>query len=141
MMMILHELPIQAPASAVYNSIVDETLIGRWWLKGAKIAAEPGAIGTFPLSDGGSQIKIRLESMEPGRRVVWRCLVHKHEEWIGTVISFEIAEDNNSSVLTFRHEGWADTKGVFGRVSFYWASLYLTRLKNILEGETSRIAA
>lgn len=132
-LMIFHEVPISASAEKIYQALVTESLLSEWWLKNAKIENRIGGIATFPLSDGVNQIKIRIEELQPYKLVRWTCLGHKHAEWLGTQIQFEIIQKENSSFLKFTHSGWRDTSGVYGFVSYYWAALYLTHLKKILE--------
>src|SRR5688572_27196970 len=90
---IIHELPIKTDSSRLFSMLTDESRLSQWWLKGARVQAEEGAIGTFPLSDGTNQITIRVDQLVSDKKVVWQCLSHKFPEWIGTQISFEIFQD------------------------------------------------
>ena len=136
---IFHELPILCNAERLYEAITDESYLSKWWLAGAKYEAVIGALGLFPFSDGSGNIAMRVDDIEPGRKQVWSCTQHKHGEWINTKISFElIPESEKSCVLRFKHSNWANTDGVYGRVSFYWAALYLRNLKLMLEKEATK---
>jgi hypothetical protein len=91
-------------------------------------------VGTFPLLDGSGLISMRVESFVPGQLQVWRCLAHKNADWIDTLVAFEILEESDGTcILKFKHSNWKDRSGVFGRVSFFWAALYLRNLKLMLE--------
>lgn len=130
---IFHEVPIETDAASLYSMLTNEELLSSWWLPGTKIEAKEGTTGTFPLSDGQNQIVMRVEQLVPSKRVVWRCLAHKFPEWKDTQVSFEIVEGPSAVTLQFRHSDWKDTTGVFGKTSFYWASLYLKKLETLLE--------
>lgn len=135
MVEIFHEVPIQCPAKQLFQAISSEAAISEWWLKGCRYEPILGGLGTFPLSDGSGNIVMKIDAFVPGAKQVWRCLEHKHSDWIGTTVTFEVvSESNESCVLRFRHSGWKDTSGVFGRVSFFWAAIYLRQLRLMLQG-------
>lgn len=131
---IRHELEIDCAVEKIYEALTSETQLSRWWLPGAHVLNQVGTVAIFPLSDGLNHIQLRIEKMELNKTIEWLCLDHKHAEWIGTRILFDMESlGPQSSKLVFRHDGWKSTEGVFGKVSFYWASLYLSRLQKILE--------
>ncbi len=130
---IFHIVPIQSSPSKVYNSLVSEQALSSWWLEGAQTNGALDSIATFPLSSGKGSIKMKILELQVDRRVVWECLDHLHSEWIGTQIEFIIEPKGEDCELHFRHTNWQNTDGVFGLVSFYWAALYLTKLKRNLE--------
>lgn len=131
---ILHELEIQAPADSLYHSLTEAKAISNWWLAGADIVSEVGCIGKFPFSDGQGAIEMEIKSLSPNQNVTWVCRSHKHLEWLNTEVSFSIKSlSSSASLLQFRHSNWKNESGVFGKVSFYWASLYLPNLKMMLE--------
>ena len=135
---IVHEVPIKTGPPQLFAMLTEESLLSKWWLKGARIEAKAGAIGSFPLSDGLHQITMRVSELIPDKKVVWQCLNHKFSEWKDTELSFEIFEEPSGLILRFRHSGWKATDGVFGKTSYYWASLYLQNLKRLLEVESAR---
>ena len=130
---IFHEVPIRAKADQVFEMLTEEDKLSSWWLPGSKMKSEVGAVGTFPLSNGENCIQLRVAELLPNKKVAWDCLEHKFAEWSDTRIEFEIVDDAEGVLLRFRHSGWKDSSGVFGKTSFYWASLYLMNLKSLLE--------
>lgn len=130
---IFHEIPIKCKSSVLFDAITREDLISQWWLEGSKIKSVKGETGVFPLSDGSGKIEMKIEDISTGSSVCWKCIDHKHKDWINTLVTFYIYEEEDNSVLQFRHSGWKTKDGVFGKVSFFWAALYLRNLKLILE--------
>jgi activator of HSP90 ATPase len=134
MLEIFYEIPIGCSSDKLFNAITSETSISEWWLKGASYKAEVGALGAFPLSDGSGMISMRVEDLILGKKQVWRCLEHKNADWLDTVVTFEIDRESDlTCILRFKHSNWKTVSSVFGRVSFFWAALYLRNLKLMLE--------
>lgn len=138
MYQIIHELPLRARIDSVFQALTNAASLSTWWLPGATISCIPGGTGRFPLSDGSDHISVRVDEVIPNERMVWTCLHHKHQEWIGTQIVFHVASQADATVLRFVHSGWASQGGVFPRVSYYWAALYLSRLKAMCEVQEAR---
>ena len=130
---IIHTIPIQVPKSKIYQALVEQDELSKWWLPNAKIELKIGSIGTFPLSSGKGKIKMRILDLINDNCVQWQCVEHIHQEWIGTIVEFKIIENSKGCELKFKHSNWTNTDGVYGLVSYYWAALYLTKLKNLLE--------
>ena len=130
---IYYEIPIQAPAEKCFEAITSESKISEWWLPNSKFIALEGSIGTFPFPDGRGQIRMKVEEINPQRKLVWRCLEHKHQDWINTIVTFEIvSEADGTCLLRFTHSGWKDKSETFGRVSYFWAAAYLSKLRSML---------
>jgi len=130
---IFHIVPITATAEEIYQALVEERILQKWWLPNASTNGKIGSIATFPLSSGKGEIKMKILDLNPPNRVYWECLAHLNKDWIGTKVEFQIIEVEDVCQLHFRHNNWKSIDGVFGLVSYYWAALYLTRLKTLLE--------
>lgn len=127
---IIHELVINAPAAAILNSAREPELLEKWWLKALEASGDQL---TLLLSDNKSRLKLRLLSQNESA-VEWLCLSHEiAPEWAGTKITFRTTPQDNATLLRFTHSGWQNTEGVYGKTSFYWAALYLTRLREVAE--------
>ena len=60
-------------------------------------------------------------------------MTHATEDWIGTILHFQIIELTlEKCLLRFEHRGWAAPTAHFRRTSYCWA-IYLRCLKNYLE--------
>lgn len=130
---IYHIIPIAAAQKNIYQALVTESFLQRWWLPNASTTGKVNSIATFPLSNGKGLIKMKIIQLDEPTKVKWECLEHLHTEWIGTTVEFKIVNKDKGRELHFKHSNWKNTNGVFGLVSYYWAALYLTRLKELLE--------
>ena len=96
---IYYEIPIQSSVEKCFEAMTSESLISQWWLNGVKFKPEVGAIGTFPFPDGNGQISMKVEESVPPHRQVWRCVEHKHSDWLGTLVVFDIVPESDGSCL------------------------------------------
>lgn len=130
MFTILHELSLNTPPENILRMVAEPALLEKWWLKTVETSGDDI---TLLLSDKKSLLKIRLSS-KTETQVEWLCLSHEiAPEWAGTKIAFHATPQNSSTLLRFTHSGWKNTEGVYGKTSYYWAALYLTKLKEIAE--------
>jgi len=95
---------IAAPPEAVLAALSSTEAV-TWWWGPATGSAETG--GTFVVSFMGGRQRIVMD-VEPAfeNRVVWavqECPLTP--DWIGTTIYFDVAEDDNGTMLSFRHQG------------------------------------
>ncbi len=131
---IFYNIPFSCSPSRLYEAITSDIRISEWWLRGSKMVAAVGEIGVFPLSDGSGQIHMQIKELDFNKKMTWVCLEHKHLDWIGTQVTFEILEESKDScAMTVRHSNWKSTEGTYGRVSFFWAALYFRNLKLMVE--------
>jgi len=130
---IFHIVPISATEDAIYKALVEQKKLRKWWLPGASTSGEIESIASFPLSSGKANIKMKIINLNPQKEVSWECVNHLHKDWIGTKVEFLIIKKNEGCELHFKHTGWKKVTGVYGKVSYYWASIYLTQLKKQLE--------
>ena len=137
----IHIVPIKATSREIYIALVEQDGLAKWWLPGAETTGEIGSIARSPLSSGMGEIKMKILDLVPYQKVWWEGQDHIHEEWIGTKVEFHIARSTDENLLHFTHGQWIDTQGVYGLVSYYWAALYLSRLKNMLEEKHHRALA
>ncbi len=87
---ILHKVGIKSSTpTAVYRALTTLDGLAAWWTTDTQGESKIGGMLRFRFGDGGFDMKV-LE-LDPGRRVLWE-VVDGPEEWIGTRISFEIAD-------------------------------------------------
>jgi uncharacterized protein YndB with AHSA1/START domain len=95
---------VAAAPAAVLAALSSTGAVTSWWGP-ATGSAETG--GTLVVSFMGGRQRIVMD-VEPAfeNRVVWtvrECPLTP--EWIGTTIYFDVAEDGDGAMLSFRHEG------------------------------------
>ncbi len=85
--------------------------------------------------------KLRVTELIPGRRVSWLVLdnrfdfVQDQDEWTGTQITFEIAEDGGQAQVRFTHLGLAPELECFDACSNAWGSVINGNLSTLLAKE------
>ena len=132
MLDILHRTGVQGVSpDQVYGALTTCAGLAGWWT--AKTSGESASIGgviEFRFGPGG--IDTEVVELEPNRRVVWR-VVAGPEEWIDTLISFDLSQnDDGWSIILFKHAGWPEVSDFMHHCSTKWA-MFLLSLKSMLE--------
>ncbi|MEM7574136.1 MAG: SRPBCC domain-containing protein [Bacteroidota bacterium] len=127
---ILHDLPIKAPPSTVFDAITQPAHLNNWWPLRSSGAPELGATYNFYFSPQYDWYGIVTACML--NQLFTVQMTKADEDWDPTYISFEIEPQTDGILLHFSHSNWQATNAHFRRTSFCWAIL-LQGLKNYLE--------
>ncbi|MFF2845854.1 SRPBCC domain-containing protein [Streptomyces sp. NPDC058001] len=127
---ILHRVAITAPVADVYAALTTPDGLAGWWTTDTHGEGDrvDGAL-RFRFGAGGFDMKV-IE-LAPGRRVVWE-VVDGPEEWIGTQVSWDLAQVGDYTVVLFKHQGWKEPVEFMHHCSTKWA-LFLMSLKSLIE--------
>jgi uncharacterized protein YndB with AHSA1/START domain len=99
---IRHRLLIEASAEKVYWALTTEEGLSGWWTPDTKAKAEVGSVVRFAF--GPTYFKeMKVERLEPLRKVEWQCL-EGYDDWIGTIVSFELKAHDRGTSLYFGHD-------------------------------------
>lgn len=149
---IRHEIVIAATADKIYEAITRQERLSAWWTPETDAKAELNSHARFGF--GPAYFKeMKIEQLKPFEKVQWIC-IKGAEEWIGTIISFELhsgqeqtlldchpeAKDqikqqkktNESTVLIFHHDHWKDYTPMFAECNYTWGQ-FLRSLKLLCE--------
>ena len=129
-------------AEEVFNLLLD---IEQWWsgIYGEEINGESKKIGdefTFKAGGGAHYSKQKLIELIPNEKVVWLItdstlsFLSNTGEWINTKIGFTISTEENSTVVTFMHEGLVPQIECYNACSGGWTR-YLDKLEEKLNGD------
>ena len=129
-------------AEEVFNLLLD---IEQWWsgIYGEEIKGESKKIGdvfTFKAGGGAHYSKQKLIELIPNEKVVWLItdstlsFLSNTGEWINTKIGFTISTEENSTVVTFMHEGLVPQIECYNACSGGWTR-YLDKLEEKLNGD------
>lgn len=127
---IYQKLTIQAKASVVYEALTSQKGISSWWIEDCDIKNKVGEINTLRF-EGFPSTEMKIKKLKENKSVVWKC-IGGDKEWKGTKLSFSIKEDENSSVLKFRHSNWKKQSDFFASCNFHWARHFIM-LQNYCE--------
>ncbi|MBQ4822016.1 SRPBCC domain-containing protein [Aquimarina sp. MMG016] len=74
---------------------------------------------------------MKVTKLSAPQLVQWEC-VDGDDEWIGTELSFELEQKDNTTFLKFLHMNWADETEFFGFCNHQWGR-FLDSLKSLCE--------
>lgn len=134
---ILHRVGIRAPKARVYDALATPQGLARWWTVQTTGDSKEGGALNFRFTADGRELgffDMKILELAPQRRVLW-TVVDGPAEWIGTRISFELKQEQDFTIVLFRHEGWREPVEFMYHCSTKWAT-YLMSLKAF--GETGR---
>jgi hypothetical protein len=128
---ILHKVGIRSSSPAeVYEALTSLAGLTRWWTVDTRGRSDVvGGIIEFRFPGGGFDMSV--VALEPGWRVLWR-VIEGPEEWIGTRISFDIRQEEDWTIVLFKHLDWRDPVDFMHHCSTKWA-VFLLSLKSLLE--------
>ena len=131
---ILHRVGVKsASLDEVYDALTTLEGLRGWWT--TDTTGNPGVDGVIAFRfgpPGGFDMKVR--ELHPAKHVLWE-VVDGPEEWIGTTVSFDLKQEDDFTIILFKHEGWRDPVEFMYHCSTKWAS-FLLSLKQLVETGT-----
>lgn len=129
MLDIRHRIGVTAAPADVHAALTTIEGLAGWWTEDTTGDAAPGGVIHFSFLPGSFDIKV-LDS-QPGTLVLWE-VVDGPEEWVGTRIRFELKQEDDFTIVLFRHEGWREPVEFMAHCSTKWAT-FLMSLKKLVE--------
>lgn len=132
-------LVLRTSPAAVYAALTTPDGLRGWWTTDCDVATDVG--GTIHFRFGDCQKDMRIERLEPGREVRWRCTgahiaaaeLAKKDEWVGTQLVFRLTpREAGSTRLDFEHVGLVPSFECYGICSSGWRH-YLGSLQRYVE--------
>lgn len=127
---IVHQLSIHAPPARVFPAVSTPAGLDAWWTKRSAGEAREGAEFTLWF---GPEYDWRARVTACRAPAAFELeLVQAHQDWLGTRVGFELAEQAGGTEVTFHHAGWPRANEHW-RVSCYCWAMYLRILRRHLE--------
>ena len=127
---ILHKMGIKgSPLNDAYKALTTREGLSAWWTTDTQGESKVGGVLKFRFGNGGFDMKV-LE-LAPATHVLWQ-VVDGPEEWIGTKVSFDLKQQDDWTIILFKHQGWKEPVEFMHHCSTKWA-LFLLSLKSVLE--------
>nr|WP_162907813.1 SRPBCC domain-containing protein [Allorhizocola rhizosphaerae] len=130
---ILHRIGAQSSPDKVYTALATIDGLAGWWTEKTDGDSDVGGVIRFRFDNapapGGFDMLV-LDA-QPAQLVRWE-VVDGPEEWIGTRIRFELKQEDDYTVVLFRHEGWKEPVEFMHHCSTKWAT-FLMSLKQLVE--------
>ena len=138
---IIHRIGIKAPAGKVYDAVATTQGVAGWWTRDTTGTATSGGKVNVRFQKDGKEIgamTFEMARLERDREVRWRVL-DGPPEWVGTDITFELAQDGDMTILLFGHRGWKEPGEFMAHCSMKWAT-FLLSLRELAETGEGRPA-
>ena len=126
---IRHQIRIRQPRAKVFAALSTIDGLSRWWTRTTTGSCDLNGEIDFRFGDHVSAMKVVACDLD--ERVSWRC-TRSAPDWIDTLISFELSDDGDRTVVSFVHGEWREANSFFAHCSTKWA-VFLLSLKQYLE--------
>jgi len=127
---ILHDFPIAVPPASVFEAISTPPGLDRWWT--ARSAGSPIQGTEYQLWFGPEyDWRAAVTLARPARAFELR-LTRALDDWMGTLVGFELEEVPTGTQVRFHHTGWPVANEHY-RISCYCWAMYLRILRRSLE--------
>ena len=125
---ILHRVGITATPEKVYEALTTVEGLAAWWT--TDTSGDGDDVLKFRFGNvGGFDMKVL--DLQPDARVLWE-VVEGPAEWVGTTVSFDLAQDGEWTIVLFAHAGWREPVEFMNHCSTKWAT-FLMSLKSLVE--------
>ena len=124
------QLIIDASKEEVFKKLTSIDGLRSWWTNQTIGSTELNQLIDFRF---GEQYFIQMKVIEvvSDKLVKWQC-IQADEDWIGTIVSFELDSENGKTLLKFTHDKWPTHGDFFAHCNLSWAK-YLLSLRLLLE--------
>jgi uncharacterized protein YndB with AHSA1/START domain len=127
---ILHRVGVKSSSlDDVYGALTTVEGLSAWWTDATRGDTEVDGVLQFRFRQGGFDMLIR--ELEPAKHVLWE-VVDGPAEWVGTTVSFDLKQEDDYTIILFKHEGWREPVEFMYHCSTKWAT-FLLSLKSLVE--------
>jgi uncharacterized protein YndB with AHSA1/START domain len=128
---ILHKVGVRSSSpDNVYNALTTIEGLSGWWTSDTR--GESKVAGVIQFRFGGDRgFDMKVLELRPAKRVLWQVL-EGPEEWLGTKVSFDIQQNDDWTIVLFKHADWKEPVEFMHHCSTKWA-VFLLSLKSLLE--------
>lgn len=127
---ILHDFPIAAAPTRVFEAITTPAGLDQWWTVRSSGTPQPGT--EYQLWFGPEYDWRAVVSIARPNQAFELRLTKAMVDWLGTRVGFLLAPTAAGTQLQFYHAGWNGATEHFRISSFCWA-MYLRVLRRYLE--------
>lgn len=124
---ILHRVGIRAPADAVFNAVTTSEGLRGWWTDETELDED---IIHFRFGERGF-FDMKVLDSEPEQHLRWQVM-DGPAEWIGTKVNWDLRQEEDHTIVLFKHEGWKEPVEFMHHCSTKWGT-FLMSLKALVE--------
>jgi uncharacterized protein YndB with AHSA1/START domain len=129
---------VDASPDHVYEALATQDGLAGNWTDQLDVPEEQGGIARFGFGpDWSKTLELRIETLEPGRRVEWTP-VAGFPGWIGTSITWDLEPaEGGGTVVQFTHGGWPEeaAEGEMAMCGFTWAMIIDRLARQVAAGD------
>ncbi len=129
---IKHLFHIAAPQQEVFKAIATVEGLKSWWTTNVTGTSEPGQTLAFRFNTHGPDLKVL--GLDENQSVEWECVAGS-PEWMGTMVSLRLDQNEGKTRVRFEHNGWKETNDHYAAINFSW-SRYMESLRQYLQTGT-----
>ena len=128
---ILHRVGVKTSTpEKVYDALTTVDGLAAWWTEKTTGSTDVGDVIEFRFPPVGG-FDMQVVELRPSERVSWR-VVEGPDEWLGTTIDWDLAQQGDYTIVLFKHEGWKEPGEFMHHCSTKWGS-FLMSLKALVE--------
>lgn len=135
---ILHRIGATASPDTVYAALTTIDGLAGWWTAKTTDAGDDVIRFRFDVPHGEDGFDMLVLETVPAELVRWE-VVDGPAEWVGTQIRFDLKQEDDFTIVLFRHEGWREPVEFMYHCSTKWAT-FLMSLKEFTETGSGRPA-
>ncbi len=124
------QLHVDGSQSEIYKQLTTIDGLRKWWTNQTTGSTELGEFIDFRFGER-YHIQMKVINAEQNNLVQWQC-THADEDWIGTVVTFNLQENDGKTLLKFTHDRWPTHGDFFAHCNLSWAK-YLLSLRELIE--------
>ena len=130
---ILHRIGATATPDQVYDALTALDGLAAWWTTDTKGDSTPGGTIQFRFGEAGG-FDMKVLDQRTNERVEWE-VTEGPQEWVGTHVGFDLKQEDDYTIVLFKHEGWREPVEFMSHCSTKWAT-FLRSLKQLVETGT-----
>jgi uncharacterized protein YndB with AHSA1/START domain len=134
---ILHRIGATVTPDKVYDALTTLDGLAAWWTTDTSTDtgadAAPDSTIRFRFGEAGG-FDMKVLDQRPDERVEWE-VTDGPEEWIGTHVGFDLKQQDDYTIVLFKHAGWREPVEFMSHCSTKWAT-FLMSLKELVETGT-----
>lgn len=124
------QLYIDAAKDKTYEKLTTIDGLRSWWTIQTSGKANKSGLIDFRFGEHYF-IQMKVVKIIPDKLVQWKC-IQADEDWIGTLVTFDLETEKDKTLLKFTHDKWPTHGDFFAHCNLSWAK-YLLSLRQLLE--------
>ena len=130
MFTIKHLFHIKASFETIFEAITTIDGLKSWWTPQTSGSHEMGEVLEFRFGNT-TLCFMQIINTVPNAYLEWEC-IDGHQEWLGTIVKFQLDADDNMVRVRFEHSNWKEANDFFGQCNFSWGR-YMESLRMYCE--------